>query len=91
MDGSLVGVMKALILGKGGTFCKKKKRKRKKKRKAKHHEESYEVKKKRKEERERRTHLFVLQKLGQMAGNLAKPPRSLPIIGMTSLRRGRRH
>ena len=89
MDGSLVGMMKALMPRKGGTSCIQKKKKRKEK--AKHHEESYEVKKKRKEERERRTHLFVLQKLGQMAGNLTKPPRSLPIIGMTHLRRGRHH
>ena len=42
-------------------------------------------------ERKKRIHLFILQKLGQMAGNLAEPPRSLPIISMTSLRRGRRH
>ena len=42
-------------------------------------------------ERKKRTHLFILQKLREMAGNLTKSPRSLPIIGMTHLRRGRSH
>ena len=45
MDGSLVGMMKALMPGKGGTSYIQKKKERKEK--AKHHEENYEVKKKR--------------------------------------------
>ena len=90
MDGSRVGVMNALIPGNGGTSCIQKE-KRKEKKKQNIMKKAIQGEKGERRERKKKAHLFVLQKLRQVARNLAHLLRSLPLVGMTSLRRGRRH
>ena len=84
--------MNILMPRKVGTSCiQKKKEKKEKKRKSLMKKATQSEEKEKIGERKKRTHLLVPHKLREMAGNLAKTSRSLPIVGMTDLRSRRCH